>query len=251
MTRPVPLDVYSLPFLEGAAVPLAAYDPQRASSGATYIAPQILTLSPGHATAPILPSWPRTSGGIFQLDAPLAVTIDSEGVPWSNYGSSAYPEIPASSYLDYASNRTAGIEDRGRSTAERGWVSLPRASSLPAWAEVAARRLNLLAAVPVESPGGRPLNLDDVAHALVFLSRVMTDGTQAPWIGRLSSGGLQLSWRSGDGEVEVEAVFDKARNERTVILAIGDEERELPADEAYGLFAQVAGRLPRRELARS
>jgi hypothetical protein len=249
MSVPIPLDVYSLPSLEGAAVPLSTYEPRRFWSGATYNAPRVLHLGSGYSTVPIWPSWPFASGGAVRLDAPFAVTLDPRGTRWSDFEPAASISIPGNDYHVYIPGGNWAIDNPIRSAADTAWENLPRASTLPVWAEVAAQRLNMLAAVPVESHGGRPLNLEDVEDALVFLSRVMTDVTPAPWIGRLSSGGIQLSWRSTGGDVEVEAVFDRARNERTVIVATSDDERELPVDEAYSLFAQVAGRLPRRELA--
>jgi len=90
------------------------------------------------------------------------------------------------------------------------------------------------------------MNLDDVIDALRFLGRVMHDDTPAPWIGRLNTGGLQLTWRSGD--VEVEAVFDRAREEREVLVVVGENEWEAPADQADSLFATVVERLAHADL---
>lgn len=116
------------------------------------------------------------------------------------------------------------------------------AGPLPPWGAAVVARISQLAALPSVDPGGsRPMNLYDVLDALNFLSRVMRNDTRPPWIGRLSSGGLQLAWHSGD--VEVEAVFDRARHDRGVLVAVGENEWEAPAEEADSLFANVADRL--------
>jgi hypothetical protein len=115
--------------------------------------------------------------------------------------------------------------------------------SLPPWAADAAVRLRQLAALPTVDPhGSRPMDVEDVIDALTFMSRVMRGGTLPPWIGRLASGGVQLTWRVGD--VEVEAVFDRSRNEREIMVAVGDNnEWDAPIDEADALFASVVDRL--------
>ena len=113
--------------------------------------------------------------------------------------------------------------------------------SLPPWAGPVVSRIGELAALPPDPRGSRPLSRDDVVDALDFLARVMRNDTASPWIGRLNSGGVQLTWRSGD--VEVEAVFDRARNERDVIVAVGENEWEAPADHGESLFATVVDRL--------
>jgi uncharacterized protein (TIGR04255 family) len=122
---------------------------------------------------------------------------------------------------------------------------LPEAEEkVPPWAVPVISRMEELAALPVVAPGGSsPMVLEDVMDALRFLTRVMQDDTVIPWIGRLSSGGLQLTWQCGD--VEVEAVFDRTRHERDVIVAVGGTEWEAPADQADSLFATVADRLHR------
>ena len=76
---------------------------------------------------------------------------------------------------------------------------------------------------------------EDVIEALNFLSRVMRDDTPPPWIGRLSTGGVQLTWRSDD--VEVEAVFDRARHEHDLMVTVGENEWDASAAEADSLFA--------------
>jgi len=87
------------------------------------------------------------------------------------------------------------------------------------------------------------MNPEDIIDALTFLSHVMRDDTILPWVGRLSSGGIQMTWRSGD--VEAEAVFDSARDERELIVSVGENEWDAPAGEAESLFATVVDRLSR------
>lgn len=112
----------------------------------------------------------------------------------------------------------------------------------PAWATPVVNRIIELAALPTVDPhGSRPLDVQDVVEALRFLGRNMQDDTLVPWIGRLSSGGLQLTWRCGD--IEVEAVFDQAREDHEVIVTVGDSEWDEPVSEADSLFATVVDRL--------
>ncbi len=87
------------------------------------------------------------------------------------------------------------------------------------------------------------MNVDDIIEALNFLSRVMREDTRVPWIGRLSSGGIQLTWRAGD--VEVEAVFDRARDERVLMVSVGENEWDAPVSDAESMFATVVDRLSR------
>jgi hypothetical protein len=89
--------------------------------------------------------------------------------------------------------------------------------------------------------GARRICERDLVEALEFMASVMQFDTLAPWIGPLSSGGLQLVWRQGD--VEVEAVFDSARGERELIVAVGDREWDEPAERGASLFATVVDRL--------
>jgi hypothetical protein len=109
------------------------------------------------------------------------------------------------------------------------------------WIRPFLDRITFLSAVPVLSREGRTLNADDLADAFDFLSRVMHEGVPSPWIGRLNSGGLQLNWNQG--AVEVEAVFDRARGDKVVMIAGDEAEQEVPADEADSVFASVAERL--------
>ena len=87
------------------------------------------------------------------------------------------------------------------------------------------------------------MNINDVIDAFNFLFRVMHEDTVLPWIGRLSSGGVQLTWQGEN--LEVEAIFDRARNEQNVFVVAGENECEVPADEAETVFATVVDRLSR------
>jgi hypothetical protein len=119
-----------------------------------------------------------------------------------------------------------------------GWRGRP----LPPWATAVARRIVELARLETVDPRtSRPLSSQDVIAALRFLGRVMREDTSPPWIGRLSSGGVELAWRHLD--VEAEAVFDHRRGEAELIVQVGDNEWDAPADKADSLFADVADRL--------
>lgn len=122
------------------------------------------------------------------------------------------------------------------------WLRGRRGAQPPAWVDPVVRRikeLDTLASVDLHP--GRPLNFDDVAEALDFLTRVMRDDTCPPWIGRLSSGGVELSWKHAD--VEVEAVFDRLRGDAELVVAVGENEWDAPAEQADSLFATVVDRL--------
>ncbi len=141
------------------------------------------------------------------------------------------------STLDWA------LEDEPRSHAQRAIALRRKRDSLvPSWANAVVQRIEELAdldTVNVEIE--RPLNIDDVYDALEFLARVMGEDTCPPWIGRLSSGGVEMAWKHGD--VEVEAVFDRLRGERELLVSVGDRDWEAPADKGDSLFASVADRL--------
>jgi hypothetical protein len=109
------------------------------------------------------------------------------------------------------------------------------------WFKAFLDRVTYLSAVPIDPREAQPLNTDDLSDAVGFLSRVMHAGVPTPWIGRLNSGGLQLSWTRG--EVEVEAVFDRAGGEKLVMFIADGAERDLRADEADSMFASVSHRL--------
>jgi len=116
------------------------------------------------------------------------------------------------------------------------------AVEIPTWWKHVSARIVELAAVPAYDPRGvLPPNIDDVVDALNFLTRVMQPGTAVPWIGLLNSGGLQMSWKQGD--VEVEVVFDHTRGEREIFVAVAENEWDAPADQADSLFCSVVDRL--------
>jgi hypothetical protein len=112
----------------------------------------------------------------------------------------------------------------------------------PAWADMVVHRIDELANLEtVNREVERPLNFDDVIDALRFLERVMREDTSPPWIGRLSSGGVELAWRHAD--VEVEASFDRLRGESELIVAVGENEWDAPTEQGDSLFANVVDRL--------
>jgi hypothetical protein len=114
--------------------------------------------------------------------------------------------------------------------------------ALPAWADPVVARVRELARLETVDPAvARPLNEEDVIAALRFMERVMREDTCPPWIGRLSSGGVELAWRHGD--VEVEAVFDRLRGDCSLIVEVGDREWDAPPDKGDSLFASVVDRL--------
>jgi hypothetical protein len=121
------------------------------------------------------------------------------------------------------------------------------AQDMPSWAPAVMNRIDELDALPFVDPdGSAPMHVPDVLAALEFLVRNMRDDTLPPWIGRLSSGGLELAWRSGD--VEVEAVFDSAREDSVVIVSVAGNEWDAPVGESDSLFAGVVDRLSRSHL---
>lgn len=121
------------------------------------------------------------------------------------------------------------------------WIRV-RGDLPPWWTEVAPRLYALLRLQDDWDPrGSRPISPEDLSDALQFLIRVMRRETVAPWIGPLASGGVELVWRLGN--IEVEAIFDRARDERELLLSVGENESEVPIDQAEALFAEVVDRL--------
>lgn len=112
-----------------------------------------------------------------------------------------------------------------------------RGDATSAWAEPVVKRLRELARLT----DGLPLYIEDVGDALDFLARVMAEDTCIPWIGKLSSGGVQLAWKHAD--VEVEAVFDRMRGEHELLVTVGENEWDAPADKGDSLFFTVIDRL--------
>ena len=125
-------------------------------------------------------------------------------------------------------------------------VHLDAAGNNP-WLASVIGRLRELAALPgVDPRGSRPMSADDLIEALSFMKLVMRPDTVAPWIGLLNTGGLQVNWRRDD--VEVEAIFDRARDEHVVYLTVADQEWEAPVREAHSLFSSVVDRLSSSDL---
>lgn len=135
------------------------------------------------------------------------------------------------------------LADAPEARAERAvWLRGWRGAPLPLWADVVADRIEVLADLETVNPAvERPLNADDVVDALLFLEGVMREDTCPPWIGRLSSGGVEMAWKHGD--VEVEAVFDRQRGDSELLVTVGDHEWDAPVDKADSLFASVIDRL--------
>ena len=134
------------------------------------------------------------------------------------------------------------VLDQPRSPADRVIALERRGYDTPSWAgAVVARIIDLVHLDTIDPQVERPLNIEDVEDALSFLNRVMGEDTCLPWIGRLSSGGVQLAWSHAD--VEVEAVFDRLRGERELIVTVGDNEWDAPTDKGDSLFASVVDRL--------
>jgi hypothetical protein len=126
-------------------------------------------------------------------------------------------------------------------------LAISLGGTLPPWLEQVTTRIMQLAVLPTVDPrGSRPFNVADVADALVFMSRVMRDDTRVPWIGRLASGGVQLTWHADD--VEVEAVFDRARDDRELMVTVGENEWDAPIGRGETLFASVVDRLSDAQL---
>jgi hypothetical protein len=141
------------------------------------------------------------------------------------------------SSLDWA------IEEEPRSHARRAIALRRKRDSLvPAWLCPVIERIEELAeleTVSVETE--QPLNIYDVMDALEFLDSVMQEDTHTPWIGRLSSGGVELVWKHND--LEVEAIFDRLRGDHELLVSVGDHDWDAPADKGDSLFASVADRL--------
>jgi hypothetical protein len=134
------------------------------------------------------------------------------------------------STLDWSLDHAKARDDRVISLKRRG-------DATPAWAMPVVTRIMELA----ELTDDLPLDIEDVSDALDFLDRVMAEDTCIPWIGKLSSGGVQLAWKHAD--VEVEAIFDRMRGERELLVAVGENEWDAPADKGDSLFFTVRDRL--------
>jgi hypothetical protein len=113
-----------------------------------------------------------------------------------------------------------------------------RGDATSEWVSPVVRRIKELANLETDD---LPLHIEDVGDALDFLSRVMAEDTSIPWIGKLSSGGVQLAWKHAD--VEVEAVFDRMTGERELLVTVGENEWDCPVDRSDSLFFTVRDRL--------
>lgn len=134
------------------------------------------------------------------------------------------------------------LADQPRSQADRVIALIGRENAFPSWLNPVAARIAQLAVLDnVNLEVERPLKVADVLDALAFLTRVMREDTCIPWIGRLSSGGIELAWKHGD--VEVEAVFDESRGDRELMVSVGDRDWDAPVDQGDSLFASVVDRL--------
>lgn len=112
---------------------------------------------------------------------------------------------------------------------------------IPSWWDGVVARLEELDKTPVDTTTEQPLSIADVRDALMFMDRVMHEDTCPPWIGRLSSGGIELAWKHAG--VEVEAVFDQRRGDSELLVSVGENEWDAPADSGDSLFASVVDRL--------
>lgn len=145
---------------------------------------------------------------------------------------------PGSASVDWLTVPPAIVEQ------ERSPVSIKSTgAALPQWWETVKPRLLELGELRPgwEGHHAQALSVIDLADALKFLARVMTDATKAPWIGPLNSGGLELVWEE-DG-LEIEAVFDHVRGDRQLLVTDGDSDFEISIDQADSVFLALSPRL--------
>lgn len=112
----------------------------------------------------------------------------------------------------------------------------------PDWMGAVATRVNELAGLGEnwDGRGGRRLRIQDARAAIEFLVRFMKPSTPVPWIGLLTTGGIEMSWAASG--IELEAVFDSARQEAVVLYEDDDTELELSAND-WNVVAGLADRL--------
>ncbi len=113
----------------------------------------------------------------------------------------------------------------------------------PTWLVPVEARLKEILSLPENWDGrgsARP-SPADVLEAFRLVMDIMGPNMPSPAIGPLSSGGVGITWRSDD--LEVEAIVDHARGERAIFVSDGDDELEAPLDEAPAVFASLAHRL--------
>jgi hypothetical protein len=115
--------------------------------------------------------------------------------------------------------------------------------AMPSWWPTVFADVERLSRLPQNWDGNGAAQVDpyDVGDALLFLERMMGPQTKVPRFAPLTSGGVELLWRADN--VEVEAVFDRNRGERVLLVEAGEHDWELPLDEADSLFLSVRDRL--------
>ena len=93
-----------------------------------------------------------------------------------------------------------------------------------------------------DSYGGSPIDPANMAAALAFLWDVIDQGVRLPLpsVNPTSTGGVGLSWRSADTEIEI--AFDHD-GESEVLLTEGGRTTWAPIDEAGSILRTVADRL--------
>ncbi len=140
---------------------------------------------------------------------------------------------------DYDASVPAGMSTILPSQPSR--TTAPSAAS--GWRDVVVDRLADLLDLEKnwDGRGSEAVSFQDAIDVLEFLTLVMHQDTAAPAVGPLSSGGIGLAWAKDS--LEVEAVFDHARDERALYITDGDEEHEAPIKNAALLFASVAAQL--------
>lgn len=115
--------------------------------------------------------------------------------------------------------------------------------SAPPWFATIKARLEELSLLPEnwDGRGSRRVSGLDADDVLNFLWRAMEIDFPAPWIGPLSSGGLQVSW--GAGDLEVEGIFDRSRGERVLLASDGGIDREVPIDDLDQAVSELSVRV--------
>lgn len=154
-----------------------------------------------------------------------------------------FPDFQDSSSLAFGAFPYPDVSGDLFSAEGRTRATLRRSYAAPPWAALIENRLyELLDLGPNwDRRGSEPISYDDLRDALDFLDRVMRPDTRPPSFSPLATGGLELIWRQDN--LEVEAIFDSARNERELLVSVGDNDSEAPIEEAESLFATVVDRL--------
>ncbi len=142
--------------------------------------------------------------------------------------------------LSHYSGSSSLLAEASRSLRKRV-VDLVVLADLPLWVPPVIERINEFGALAQDwdTYGGLPVSKANARHALDFLARVMGPSTPLPWIAPLGTGGLQLDW-GGEG-VELEVVIDGS--DSSALIAVDDDEQEVPLGRAIVLFPELAPRL--------